>query len=96
MRLLERQYFARVFAAGGESDAGWMRALSDDLKRPVFLMTRGQASGGNDVQARTTLLQAVTLARQAGYQRLFLEEGQVMKTLLRHLLPEVQEPGLAR
>ena len=43
MRLLERQYFARVFAAGGESDAGWMRALSDDLKRPVFLMTRGLA-----------------------------------------------------
>ena len=39
VRLLERQYFARVFAAGGESDAGWMRALSDDLKRPVFLMT---------------------------------------------------------
>jgi uncharacterized membrane protein len=43
VRLLERQYFARVFAAGGESDAGWMRALSDDLKRPVFLMTRGLA-----------------------------------------------------
>src|SRR5581483_5448416 len=37
----------------------------------------------------------VTLAREAGYQRLFLEEGQVMKTLLQHLLPEVQEPGLA-
>src|SRR4249920_2125228 len=43
VRLLERQYFACVFAAGGESDAGWMRALSDDLKRPVFLMTRGLA-----------------------------------------------------
>ena len=58
-------------------------------------MTRGQAAGGNDAQARTTLLQAVTLAREAGYQRLFLEEGQVMKTLLQHLLPDVQEPGLA-
>jgi uncharacterized membrane protein len=42
VRLLERQYFARVFAAGGESDAG-MRALSDDLQRPVFLMSRGLA-----------------------------------------------------
>ena len=43
VRLLERQYFARVFSAGGESDAGWMRALSDDLKKPVFLISRGVA-----------------------------------------------------
>ena len=43
-RFLPTQHFveiAGVFAAGGESDAGWMRALSDDLERPVFLMTRG-------------------------------------------------------
>ena len=97
---------ARLRIAEGQSD----RALAElapllqetrkagRLHRTVqvlVLMTRGQAGGGNDAQARTTLLQAVTLAREAGYQRLFLEEGQVMKTLLQHLLPEVQEPGLA-
>src|SRR5437763_10973238 len=43
VRLLERQYFARVFSAGGESDAKWMRSLSDDLRKPVFLMSRGLA-----------------------------------------------------
>src|SRR5205085_6402130 len=40
VRRLERQYFARVFSAGGETDTGWMRTLSDDLKKPVFLMSR--------------------------------------------------------
>jgi uncharacterized membrane protein len=43
VRLLERQYFARVFSTGGETDAEWMRGLSDDLKKPVFLMSRGLA-----------------------------------------------------
>jgi len=61
----------------------------------LVLQARGQAAGGNDVQARKTLLQAVTLAREEGYQRLFLEEGQLMKTLLQHLLPDLQEPMLA-
>jgi uncharacterized membrane protein len=40
VRLLERQYFARVFSTGGEIDAEWMRGLSNDLKKPVFLMGR--------------------------------------------------------
>jgi uncharacterized membrane protein len=43
VRLLERQYFARVFSAEGESDIKWMRSLSDDLRKPVFLMSQGQA-----------------------------------------------------
>jgi len=43
VRLLERQYFARVFSVGGESDSIWMRGLSDDLRKPVFLMGRGLA-----------------------------------------------------
>jgi uncharacterized membrane protein len=37
VRRLERQYFAR-FSPGGEIDAEWMRGLSDDLRKPVFLM----------------------------------------------------------
>ncbi|HEY2184220.1 MAG TPA: DUF2270 domain-containing protein [Xanthobacteraceae bacterium] len=43
VRLLERQYFARIFSAGGESDPEWTRVLSDDLKKPVFLMSYGLA-----------------------------------------------------
>jgi uncharacterized membrane protein len=43
VRLLERQYFARLFVPDGERDAGWMRALSNDLQRPVFLMGYGLA-----------------------------------------------------
>src|SRR5207253_2234092 len=61
----------------------------------LVLQARAQAAGGNDVQVRTTVLQAVTLASKEGYQRLFLEEGQLMKTLLQHLLPDLQEPALA-
>jgi uncharacterized membrane protein len=38
VRLLERQYFARVFAPGGERDIEWISTLSNDLQRPVFLM----------------------------------------------------------
>ena len=42
VRRLERQYFAPVFA-GGESDIEWRRALSEDLKKPLFLIGRGLA-----------------------------------------------------
>lgn len=61
----------------------------------LILQARGLAASGEDVQARTTVLQAVTLASRAGYQRLFLEEGQRMKTLLQHLLSDLHEPTLA-
>jgi uncharacterized membrane protein len=43
VRLLERQYFAPLFSATGEVDPDWMRTLSEDLRRPVFLMSRGLA-----------------------------------------------------
>jgi uncharacterized membrane protein len=43
VRLLERQYFAPLFSTAADVDAGWMRALSEDLRRPVFLMSRGLA-----------------------------------------------------
>jgi uncharacterized membrane protein len=38
VRRLEREYFARVFSPGGEIAPDWMHGLSDDLKKPVFLM----------------------------------------------------------
>jgi uncharacterized membrane protein len=43
VRRLERQYFAPVFSGAPESDGQWRRALSEDLRRPVFLMGRGLA-----------------------------------------------------
>jgi uncharacterized membrane protein len=43
VRRLERQYFAPLFAPATETDAGWMRGLADDLRRPVFLMSYGVA-----------------------------------------------------
>jgi hypothetical protein len=43
VRLLERQYFARVFAAVGERGTSWVDTLSNDLQRPVFLMGYGLA-----------------------------------------------------
>jgi uncharacterized membrane protein len=38
VRRLEREYFARAFSPSGEIGADWMHLLSDDLKKPVFLM----------------------------------------------------------
>ena len=43
VRLLERQYFAPLFAPAADANPGWMRGLSDDLRRPVFLMSHGVA-----------------------------------------------------
>jgi uncharacterized membrane protein len=44
VRRLERQYYARIFSRADEGrDTEWMRELSDDLKKPVFLMSRGLA-----------------------------------------------------
>ena len=41
VRLLEQQYFARIFSPVGEAGDASMRGLSDDLKRPVFLIEQG-------------------------------------------------------
>jgi uncharacterized membrane protein len=44
VRRLERQYYARIFSPADEGgDTEWMRELSDDLKKPVFLMSRSLA-----------------------------------------------------
>lgn len=45
--------------------------------------------------ARATLLQALKLAQPEQYQRLFLDEGQVMATLLKSSLKEIQEKDAA-
>jgi LuxR family maltose regulon positive regulatory protein len=45
-------------------------------------------------QAHQALLQALTLARPEGYQRIFLDEGPIIGELLRGLLPTIREEHL--
>ena len=51
VRRLERNYYAEVFSPTTELDKNWTRILSDDLKRPSFLISQTQAS--QDVCAET-------------------------------------------
>jgi LuxR family transcriptional regulator, maltose regulon positive regulatory protein len=46
-------------------------------------------------RARASLLQALRLAQPGQYQRLFLDEGQVMATLLKSTFKEIQEKDTA-
>jgi LuxR family maltose regulon positive regulatory protein len=46
-------------------------------------------------QARETLREALVLAQAEGYQRLFLDEGEALATLLRAVLLDVREEPLA-
>ena len=43
VRRLERSYYAEVFSPTKELDKNWTRILSDDLKRPSFLISHAQA-----------------------------------------------------
>ena len=61
----------------------------------LVLETLAHEASGAREQARQILLQALTGARPEGYQRLFLDEGEVMETFLKTLLPELREKALA-
>ncbi len=39
VRLIERNYFAQMFAPESDPDKGWARALGKDLREPEFLMS---------------------------------------------------------
>lgn len=43
VRRLERNYFAQIFAPEPGTTDEWVRSLGDDLRRPLFLVGRGQA-----------------------------------------------------
>ncbi len=60
----------------------------------LILTALAHFSQQNLTQARQTLLEALVLAQPEGYQRLFLDEGKPMATLLQAALPEVNEPSL--
>jgi uncharacterized membrane protein len=43
VRLMERNWFAQMFAPVPEIDTGWVRQLGEDLRRPRFLIKHGEA-----------------------------------------------------
>jgi uncharacterized membrane protein len=43
VRMLERNWFGAVFASDAMTDDAWLRALAEDLRHPVFLMSLQQA-----------------------------------------------------
>src|ERR1700730_6437354 len=40
VRRLERHYYAAVFSPTKEFDSSWTRTLSEDLRKPLFLISR--------------------------------------------------------
>src|SRR5919202_499653 len=43
VRSLERNYYAQILAPASDATGDWARALGEDLRRPLFLIKRGQA-----------------------------------------------------
>jgi LuxR family maltose regulon positive regulatory protein len=97
---------ARVRLAEGQAEAAlgvlarWRQeARTGERQRSALqllvLEALAQQAGGAGQQAKATLRQALALARPEGYQRLFLDEGQVIASLLHTLLPELREEALS-
>ncbi len=61
----------------------------------LLLMAQAHASEQRMQEAKQALTEAMMLAHPAGYQRLFLDEGEEMVALLRAILPGIQEKPLA-
>jgi LuxR family transcriptional regulator, maltose regulon positive regulatory protein len=98
----EELLFARLRRAEGQPERA-LEALAPMLQEAKaqarrhqelqILIQQALAQAACDVQvdAQMTLQQAVTRARHEGAVRLFLEEGQPMETLLKTLLPDLQQ-----
>jgi uncharacterized membrane protein len=43
VRGLERNYYAQIFSPHAETSDEWMRVLGEDLRRPLFMISLGQA-----------------------------------------------------
>ncbi len=96
---------ARLLIARGEIDEAltllltWrietqQRGFIRGLLEILILQALAHHARKEASQARQALLQALTLARPAGYQRLFLDEGLPLSEILRSLLPEIREEHL--
>ena len=97
---------ARLLIAQGEIDdalgllLSWQteaqeRGLTRSLLEILSLQALAHHTRKEGSQARQALLQALTLARPEGYQRLFLDEGPMLGEVLRSVLPEVRDEQVA-
>nr|BBH86104.1 LuxR family transcriptional regulator [Thermosporothrix sp. COM3] len=70
------------------------QALESQL-RLLLLKTLAYVQMREQTQARQTLLHALELAREEGFQRIFLNEGEALKLLLSALSAELRDKPLA-
>lgn len=70
------------------------RGLTRSLLEILVLQALVYRACKEEAQAHNALFQALTLARPEGYQRLFLDEGPVMRELLRAVLPAIHDEQL--
>jgi LuxR family transcriptional regulator, maltose regulon positive regulatory protein len=97
---------ARLRIAQGQPEVAL--DLLEGLKREAFIETRKRSAlqillletaaleaSGARARAKEALLQACRQARLEGYQRLFLDEGPALETLLKALVRDRQEGALA-
>jgi LuxR family transcriptional regulator, maltose regulon positive regulatory protein len=61
----------------------------------LILMALASAAEGSSSQATSRLREALSLAQAEGYQRLFLDEGEKLASLLRTLLPTIRKDPYA-
>jgi LuxR family maltose regulon positive regulatory protein len=60
-----------------------------------LLMALAHFAGKSLPQARQIIKEVLTLAHTEGYQRLFLDEGEAMATLLRTIFPKIKEDAVS-
>ena len=102
----EALVIARLLVAQGEPEEAlrlldrWQeeahaQGRSSELEILILKALTYRKMRDHQMQSRQTLVQALTLARPEGYQRLFLDEGQEMATALQSVLSEMRAEPLA-
>ncbi|WP_201372406.1 LuxR C-terminal-related transcriptional regulator [Ktedonobacter robiniae] len=78
--------------------ASWKTDMQE-RRRSLFelqlLEALAYAAADQQAEARKIVLHVLTQTRSEGYQRLFLDEGQPMETLLKAVVPQLQDLALA-
>jgi LuxR family transcriptional regulator, maltose regulon positive regulatory protein len=95
LRIAEHQPQAALdMLAPWKQEARAQERRHSELQILILEVLAHETSGAHE-QAVQTLLETVIKARPDGYQRLFLDEGEVMETLLKALVPDLREQVLA-
>jgi LuxR family maltose regulon positive regulatory protein len=96
---------ARLLLAQGQADAArtqleqllplaQAQQLIYSILEIQLLLARAHAASGQELLAQPWLLRALSQARNGGFLRIFLAEGQLLASLLQALAPSIQEPAL--